>query len=65
MPQAMPGAKVWILLGVPFPQDPAPKILGVYGQGGQANLARDKLILENPGWIYWVEGHRVAGPAES
>ena len=65
MPVAPDGAKVWIVLGVPFPQDPCPKIFGVYAYGGQANLARDKLIMEKAGWRFWVEGQRVVGTQES
>ena len=60
MPSAQVGAKVWIVWGQAFPQQD-PQIFAVYASQGHANLKRDQLMVENPGWVYRVEGHRIAG----
>ena len=64
MPFAPEGAKVWVVLGKCFPQDD-PHSFAVYNSNGAANYKRDKLTVEKPGWIFWVEGHRVAGPEQT
>lgn len=62
MPSVQVGAKVWIVWGQAFPQQD-PKIIGVHVRQGDARKRADELTIQNPGWVYRVEGHRVAGTA--
>ena len=64
MPFAPEGAKVWIVLGKAFPQQEA-KAFAVFNSNGAANYKRDMLTLNQPGWVFWVEGMRVAGPEQT
>jgi translation initiation factor IF-2 len=59
MPSVQVGAKVWIVWGMAFPQQ-EPTICGVYVSQGHARKAADELMIKNPGWVYRVEGHRIA-----
>jgi hypothetical protein len=64
MPFAPEGAKVWVVLGKAFPQQEATSF-AVFNSNGAANYKRDILTVEKPGWVFWVEGHRVAGPSQT
>jgi hypothetical protein len=61
VPSAQVGAKVWVVWGQAFPQQD-PKIIGIYISSGHARKAADELMLQNAGWVYRVEGHRIASP---